>query len=110
MRSWCEARPCYDLPVLYHPHTVFGPFTATTGRDTLTFERFLCLAKAEGLSDPGTAMLAVLRRHRVSGIDVGRIENDLSLNPSGNPSNLLAFLCHIAEKGDWGVKMEVVVD
>jgi len=101
---------CYDPPVLYHPHTVFGPFTATTGRDTLTFERFLCLAKAEGLSDPGTAMLAVLRRHRVSGIDVGRIENDLSLNPSGNPSNLLAFLCHIAEKGDWGVRMEVVVD
>ena len=89
---------------------MFGPFTATTGRDTLTFERFLCLAKAEGLSDPGTAMLAVLRRHRVSGIDVGRIENDLSLNPSGNPGNILAFLCHIAEKGAWGVKMEVVVD
>jgi len=89
---------------------VFGPFTATTGRDTLTFEGFLAKAKSEGLSDPGTAMLVVLRRHRVSGIDVGRIENDLSLNPVGNPGNVLAFLSHIAEKGSWGVRMEVVVD
>ncbi len=108
--SWCKAKPCYDLPELYHPHTVFGPFTATTGRDMLTFEEFLAKARAEGLSDPGSAMLAVLRRYRVSGIDVSRIENDLSLNPSGNPGNILAFLCHIAEKGGWGVNMEVVVN
>jgi hypothetical protein len=101
---------CYNPLVLYHPHTVFGPFTATTGRDTLTFEGFLAKAREEGLSDPGAAMLAVLRRHRVSGIDVGRIEDDLSLNPSGNPGNVLAFLCYIAEKGEWGVRMEVVVD
>lgn len=101
---------CYCHLVLYHLHTVFGPFTATTGRDTLTFEEFLAKARAEGLSDPGAAMLAVLRRHRVSGIDVGRIENDLSLNPIGNPGNVLAFLCYIAEKGSWGVRMEVVVD
>jgi hypothetical protein len=76
----------------------------------LTFEGFLAKARAEGLRDPGAAMLAVLRRHRVSGIDVSRIENDLSLNPSGNPGNILAFLCHIAEKGEWGVKMEVIVN
>jgi hypothetical protein len=92
------------------PNIVFGPFTATTGRDTLTFEGFLAKARAEGLSDPGAAMLAVLRRHRVSGIDVSRIENDLSLNPIGNPGNVLAFLCYISEKGSWGVRMEVVVD
>ncbi len=101
---------CYVSLVLYHPHTVFGPFTATTGRDTLTFEGFLAKARAEGLSDPGAAMLKVLRKYRVSGIDVSRIENDLSLNPSGNPGNILAFLCHIAENGAWGVNMEVVVN
>lgn len=101
---------CYDLSVPYHSPVVFGPFTATTGCDTLTFEKFLDLAKGEGLSDPGAAMLAVLRRHRVSGIDLRRIENDLSLNPSGNPGNILPFLCHIAAEGCWGVKMEVVVN
>ena len=73
----------------------------------MTFEEFLDRAKTCGISDPGAAMLSVLRVNRVPGIDLNRIERDLSLNPSGNPGNLLPFLCHVASRGDWGVNLEV---
>lgn len=82
---------------------------ATQDRNVITFEEFLRLASRSGLGDPGTAMMAVLGNNRVPGINISRIENDLSLNPSGNPGNILKFLSHIAENGQWGVNMNVVI-
>lgn len=82
---------------------------AAQDRNVITFEEFLRLAERAGSGDPGAAMVTVLRSNRVPGIDMSRIENDLSLNPSGNPSNILKFLCYIAENGEWGVNMNVVI-
>jgi hypothetical protein len=87
---------------------VFNTFKAQS-RNVLTFEEFLDRARTAGISDPGAAMLTVLRNNPVPGIDLGRIERDLSLNPSGNPGNVLRFLCHVAEAGQWGVNMNVTV-
>lgn len=82
---------------------------AAQDRDVITFEEFLRLASRAGAGDPGAAMMAVLRNTRVPGIDTARIANDLSLNPSGNPGNILKFLSHISENGQWGVNMDVVI-
>ena len=82
---------------------------ATQNRNVITFEEFLRLALRAGSADPGTAMMTVLRSNSVPGIDINRIMNDLYLNPSGNPGNILKFLCHIAENGQWGVNMDVVI-
>jgi hypothetical protein len=82
---------------------------ATQDRNVITFEKFLRLAERAGSGDPGAAMVTVLRSNRVPGIDIDRIVNNLYLNPSGNPGNILKFLCHIAENGEWGVNMDVVI-
>ena len=87
---------------------MFNAFTAQS-RNVLTFEEFLDRARTAGSPDPGAAMMAVLRNNPVPGIDLYRIENDLSLNPSGNPGNVLRFLCHVAEVGQWGVNLNVTV-
>ena len=76
----------------------------------MTFENFLREAKRQGNADPGAAMMATLRRHRVPGINVSQIANNPSLNPTGKPGNILAFLEHIASSGAWGVNMLVNID
>jgi hypothetical protein len=87
---------------------VFKSF-ASQQRNVLTFEEFLDRSRSSGIADPGAAMLSVLRLYGVPGIDIDRIERDLSLNPSGNPGNVLRFLCHIASAGQWGVNMSVTI-
>ncbi len=82
---------------------------ATQDRNVITFEEFLRHASRAGSGDPGAAMMEVLRNTKVPGVDIERIADDLSLNPSGNPGNILKFLCHIAENGEWGVNMDVVI-
>jgi hypothetical protein len=82
---------------------------ASQSRSVITFEEFLNLARTSGITDPGTAMISVLRVNPVPGIDVGRIERDLTLNPSGNPGNVLKFMCTIAREGQWGVNMNVTI-
>jgi hypothetical protein len=54
-------------------------------------------------------MMSVLRINPVPGIEVGRLERDLTLNPSGNPGNVLRFLCTIAREGQWGVNLNVTI-
>ena len=76
----------------------------------MTFEDFLGEAKRQGNTDPGAAMMATLRRHRVPGINAGKIANNPSLDPTGKPGNILAFLEHIANSGAWGVNMSVNID
>lgn len=78
--------------------------------NAMTFEDFLREAKRQGNTDPGAAMMATLRRHRVPGISVGQIANNPSLDPTGKPGNILAFLEHIAGSGAWGVNMSVNID
>lgn len=82
---------------------------ATQSRSVISFEEFLNRARTSGITDPGTAMMSVLRINPVPGIDVGRIERDLTLNPSGNPGNVLRFMCTIAREGQWGVNLNVTV-
>lgn len=81
-----------------------------THRNVLTFEEFLERAEKAGSRDPGTNMLCVLRCNPVPGIDLSRIEHDLSMNPCGNPGNVLRFLSHIAAEGQWGVNLTVKID
>jgi hypothetical protein len=78
-------------------------------RNVLTFEEFLDLSKSRGIPDPGAAMLSVLRAYGIPGLDLDRLETDLLLNPSGNPGNILPFLCYIASAGQWGVNMNVTI-
>jgi hypothetical protein len=75
-----------------------------------TFESFLRESKRQGNTDPGAAMMATLRRRRVPGINVGQIASNPSLDPTGKPENILAFLEHIASSGAWGVNMSVNID
>ena len=91
-----------------HEQVMFNAF-AQSGRNVMTFEEFLDKAAKAGSGDPGSAMLAVLRNNPVPGIDLSRIENDLRMNPSGNPSNVLRFLSHIAAEGRWGVNLHVTI-
>jgi hypothetical protein len=76
----------------------------------LGFEEFLRLAERTGEREPGTALVAVLRSRRVPGIDLERILNNPRLNPVDRPENLLRFLSHIAERGGWGVNLDVRID
>jgi len=76
----------------------------------LGFEEFLRLAERSAERDPGTAMVAVLRSMGVPGIDLNGILSSPRLNPMDRPENLLRFLCHIAERGGWGVNLVVRID
>jgi len=80
-----------------------------SNRNVMTFEEFLDKAAKAGSGDPGSSMLCVLRNNPVPGVDLSRIENNLHLNPSGNPGNVLRFLSHIAAEGRWGVNLHVTV-
>ena len=82
---------------------------ATQSRSVISFEEFLNRARTSGITDPGTAMMSVLRINPVPGLDVGRIERDLTINPSGNPGNVLKFLCTVAREGQWGVNLNVTI-
>jgi len=99
------------LGVLQYRHTLAPDqlVFATQPRSVISFEEFLNRARTSGITDPGTAMISVLRINPVPGLDVGRIERDLTLNPSGNPGNVLRFLCTIAREGQWGVNLNVTV-
>lgn len=75
-----------------------------------TFEDFLRDAERTGIADPGDAMMTILRRIRVPGLNPERIQNNSSLNPCGRPGNVLAFLRHICAEGQWGVNLEIRID
>lgn len=85
-------------------------FRTFARRSVITFEEFLSSASRESITDPGSAMISVLRREDVPGIDVNSIVSDSWLNPQSNPSNILRFLTYISERGQWGVNVSVVVD
>ena len=77
---------------------------------SLGFEQFLRLAGRSTHSDPGTAMVEVLRSRSVPGIDLNRILVNSQLNPVNRTENLLHFLCHIAEQGGWAVNLNIRID
>jgi hypothetical protein len=77
---------------------------------SLGFEQFLRLAERSAHSDPGTAMVEVLRSHSVPGIDLNRILSNSQLYPVNRKENLLRFLCHIAEQGGWAVNLNIRID
>jgi hypothetical protein len=73
------------------------------------FEDFLAQADRAGMSDPGSAMVSVLERNAVRGIDLRRILSDPSLDPRNNPRNVVPFLRRIASDGQWNVNLSVRV-
>ena len=75
-----------------------------------TFEDFLRDAHNSGISDPGSAMVSVLKTRRVTGIDIDRIIMNGGLDPCDKPSNVISFLRHICENGAWGVNLSVNID
>jgi hypothetical protein len=75
-----------------------------------SFEDFLRDAERTGISDPGDAMMTVLRRTRVPGLNPEQIQRSSTLDPCGRPANLLAFLRHICSEGQWGVNLEIRID
>ena len=77
---------------------------------SLGFEQFLRLAERSAHSDPGSAMVEVLRSRSVPGIDLNRILSSSQLNPVNRTENLLRFLCHIAEQGGWAVNLNIRID
>jgi len=77
---------------------------------SLGFEQFLRFAERSAHSDPGTAMVEVLRSLSVPGIDLNRILSNSQLNPVNRSENLLRFLCHIAEQGGWAVNLNIRID
>ena len=99
------------LGVLWYRHTLAPDrlVFSTKPRSVISFEEFLNRARTSGITDPGTAMMGVLRINPVPGLYVGRIERDLTLNPSGNPGNVLRFMCTVAREGQWGVNLNVTV-
>jgi hypothetical protein len=82
----------------------------TEGPASISFEAFLHEAERTGISDPGSAMMQVLRQRRFCGIHLDQIENSSSLNPCGRPANLLAFLRYICEEGQWGANLSIAID
>jgi hypothetical protein len=84
-------------------------FNASTPT-SYTFEDFLRDAHNSGIPDPGSAMVSVLKRRRVSGIDIDGIIMNGGLDPRNKPSNIICFLRHICENGVWGVNLSVNVD
>jgi hypothetical protein len=83
-------------------------FNASTPT-SYTFEDFLRDAHNSGIPDPGSAMVSVLKRRRVSGIDIDGIITNGGLEPRSKPSNIICFLRHICENGVWGVNLSVNV-
>lgn len=77
-------------------------FRATT---PYGFEDFLREAEESGSRDPGTAMVNVLERRRIPGIEIHKYPD-----PRGRPENLLSFLRCIARDGRWGVNLDVRLD
>ena len=75
-----------------------------------TFEDFLRDAHNSAISDPGSAMVSVLKTRRVPGIDIDRIIMNGGLDPCDKPSNVISFLRHICENGAWGVNLSVHID
>ena len=88
--------------------TLFS-FEASTP-SSYTFEDFLRDAHNSGISDPGSAMVSVLKARRVTGIDIDDIIMDGGLDPCNKPSNIICFLRHICEKGAWGFNLSVDID
>jgi len=79
-------------------------------RSSYTFEDFLRDAERTGITDPGEAMMTVLRKTRVPGLNLERLQSNRNLNPCGRPSNVLAFLRHICAEGQWGVNLDIRID
>lgn len=75
-----------------------------------TFEDFLRDAHNSGISDPGSAMVSVLKARRVTGIDIDGIIINGGLDPCNKPSNIISFLSYICENGAWGVNLSVDID
>lgn len=75
----------------------------------LSFEDFLRKAELTGINDPGEAMLQVLERVHVPGLNPARIRSDAVLNPCG-PKHLLPFSRHICAEGHWAVNLDVRID
>ncbi len=75
-----------------------------------SFEDFLRDAERTGIADPGEAMMTILRRTRIPGLNPEQIQASSKLNPCGRPSNLLSFLRHICTEGQWGVSLDIRVD
>jgi hypothetical protein len=90
------------------PMALFSFKTSTP--TSYTFEDFLRDAHNSGMSDPGSAMVSVLKTRRVPGIDIDRIIMNGGLDPRNKPSNIIGFLRHICENGAWGVNLAVNVD
>ncbi len=76
-------------------------------KPSYTFEDFLRDAERTGITDPGEAMMTVLRKSRVPGLNLDRLQSNSNLNPSGRPSNMLAFLRYICAEGQWGVNLDI---
>jgi hypothetical protein len=74
----------------------------------MTFEDFLKDADNRPESDPGTAMVEVLKRNRVNGINLDRIL--ASSDPRNNPGKVLAFLRRIAQDGSWEVNLSIRIN
>ncbi len=79
-------------------------------QSSYTFKDFLRDAHNSGISDPGSAMISVLKTRRVPGIDIDRIIMNGGLDPCNKPSNIIGFLRHICENGAWGVNLNVNID
>lgn len=72
------------------------------------FEDLLREAARRPESDPGTALVTVLRTYSVPGLDLDRVLR--FADPRNSPANLLPFLARIASDGAWGVNLSVRVD
>jgi hypothetical protein len=74
----------------------------------MTFEDFLAESDRRPESDPGTAMVEVLKKHRINGINLDRIL--YRCDPRNNPQNVLGFLREVADKGSWSFNLSVRID
>jgi len=72
-----------------------------------TFEDLLRDAERTGITDPGEAMMTVLRKIRIPGLNLELLQSNSSLNPCGRPGNVLAFLRYICAEGQWGVNLDI---
>lgn len=81
--------------------------SATSGR-VPGFEDLLREAARRPESDPGTALVEVLRGYNVPGLNLDRVLS--SVDPRNRPANLLPFLARIASDGAWGVNLRISID
>jgi hypothetical protein len=72
------------------------------------FEDLLREAARRPETDPGTALVEVLKGYRVPGLNLDRVLS--SVDPRNRPANLLPFLARIASDGAWGVNLRIRVD